>query len=430
MTAPVPLRKAPPVIAGRETFVVIGAGQAGCQAVCTLRERGFRGRIVLVGDERQGPYMRPPLSKKFLSGEMEEDRLYLRPAAFFAAHDIELMLDTSVESIDADAGRVHLNNGLRLAYDKLLIATGSRPRALHVPGSALCSTKSGLPHRSDAPDIFYLKTLDDSLRLRKAIAPGKRIAIVGGGYIGLEVAATAVQAGAHVTVLEISERVLNRVTTSALSRFVEDTHRARGVEILTHSRVFGFEGKKRLEAVVCEGRRIEADIAIVGIGAIPNVELAQLAGLACNDGILVDDHCRTSNENIYAAGDCASHPSRFAKRRLRLESIQNAVDQATVAAHNMCGDDVVYDRVPWFWSQQYEFKLQSAGIFDGHDEIIERGSRAAGSFALLYRKAGALIAVDAVNMQGEYLAARKQIAEQAAEPSRGVAAGRPGQRVA
>jgi 3-phenylpropionate/trans-cinnamate dioxygenase ferredoxin reductase subunit len=410
--------------------VIVGAGQAGCQAACTLRERGFRGRIVLVGDERQGPYMRPPLSKKFLAGKLDEDRLYLRPLAFFVANDIELMLDTSVENIDAAAGRVHLNNGLRLAYDKLLIATGSRPRALHVPGSALCTGTPGLPRRTGIPEIYYLKTLDDSLRLRKAIAPGQRIAIVGGGYIGLEVAATASQAGARVTVLEIGERVLNRVTTSGLSRFVEDTHRARGVEVLCNSRVFGFEGDKRLETVVCEGRRIEADIAIVGIGAVPNVELAQLAGLACSDGIIVDERCRTSNENIFAAGDCASHPNRIARRRLRLESVQNAVDQATVAAHNMCGDDRIYDRVPWFWSQQYEFKLQTAGVLDGYDEIVERGSRDQGSFALLYRKAGALIAVDAVNMQGEYLAARKQIAEQSTEPSRDVAASRPGQRVA
>lgn len=412
MTTPVPLRKSPTGHAGRETFVIIGAGQAGCQAACTLRERGFRGRVVLVGDERQGPYMRPPLSKKFLAGELDEERLYLRPVSFFASSDIELLLDTSVESIDAAAGRVHLDNGLRLGYDRLLIATGSRPRELHVPGSASCIPTRGAPRRADGPDIHYLKTLEDSLRLRKALERGRRVAVVGGGYIGLEVAATASHAGAHVTVLEIGERVLNRVTTSILSRFVEDTHRARGVDILCNSRVLGFEGDGRLEAVVCEGRRIEADIAIVGIGAVPNVELAQLAGLACSDGILVDERCRTSDENIFAAGDCTSHPNRLARRRLRLESVQNAVDQATTAAHNMCGDERIYDRVPWFWSQQYEFKLQSAGVFDGHDEIVEVGNRGEGSFALLYRKAGALIAVDAVNMPREYLAARKHIAGQ------------------
>jgi 3-phenylpropionate/trans-cinnamate dioxygenase ferredoxin reductase subunit len=429
MTVPVPLRKPLPGIAAREMFVIVGAGQAGCQAACTLRERGFHGRIVLVGDERQGPYMRPPLSKKFLAGELAEERLYLRPAAFFAANDIELMVDTSVESIDTGAGRVHLDNGLRLAYDKLLIATGSRPRALHLPGSTLCATSPGVPRRPSLSQIHYLKTLDDSLRLREALVPGVRVAIVGGGYIGLEVAATASQAGARVTVLEISERVLNRVTTSALSRFVEGVHRARGVEVQCHSRVFGFEGEERLEAVVCDGRRIEADIAIVGIGAVPNVELAQLAGLACSDGIIVDERCRTSDENIFAAGDCASHPNRVARRRLRLESVQNAVDQATVAAHNMCGDERIYDRVPWFWSHQYEYKLQSAGVFEGYDEIVERGSRESGSFALLYRKAGALIAVDAVNMPGEYLAARKQMTEQAAAAATDLAH-RPGQRVA
>lgn len=409
MTAPVQLRKP---ISGREVFVVVGAGQAGCQAVSTLRERGFRGRVVLVGDERQRPYMRPPLSKKFLAGQTPEECLYLRPASFFDENDIELMLDTSVDHIDVAAQRVDLNNGLRLAYDKLLIATGSRPRALHLPGAGLC---------------HYLKSLDDSIRLRALIQPGRRIAVVGGGYIGLEVAATAAQAGAQVTVIEVAEQILNRVTTSTLASFVEQTHRAHGVEIACDSRVIAFDGGRRLEAVVCEDRRIEADVAIVGVGAVPNVELAQLAGLACSDGIIVDEHCRTSSENVYAAGDCASFPSR-PSRRLRLESVQNAVDQATVAANNMCGSDEVYDRVPWFWSNQYHLKLQSAGLFEGHDEIQERGNRAAGSFALLYRKAGALIAVDAVNMPGEYLAARKQIADGGAIPPR--KGGRVGERAA
>jgi 3-phenylpropionate/trans-cinnamate dioxygenase ferredoxin reductase subunit len=426
MTTPVPMRQSP---AGRPTFVVVGAGQAGCQAVSTLRELGFAGRVVLIGDERQRPYMRPPLSKKFLAGDLAEERLYLRPRSFFESNDIELIADATVESIDATARRVHLDNGLRLGYDKLLIATGSRPRELHVPGSASCIPARGTPRRADGPGVLYLKTLDDSVRLRNALAGNRRIAIVGGGYIGLEVAATAAQAGARVTVLEVGDRVLNRVTTSVLSRFIEDTHRARGVEILCNARVLGFEGEGRLEAVVCEGRRVEADLAIVGIGALPNVELAQLAGLSCSDGIRVDEQCRTSDEHIFAAGDCTSHPNRLAGRRLRLESVQNAVDQATVAAHNMFGDLRIYDRVPWFWSQQYEFKLQSAGVFQDHDEIVEVGRPSEGSFALLYRKAGKLIAVDAVNMPREYLSARKQIAEQR-DTGPLVTAAKPGQRAA
>ena len=417
MTTPVPMRKNPLGTGGRATFVVIGAGQAGAQAVCTLRERGFQGRIVLIGEERQGPYMRPPLSKRFLTGTLEEDRLYLRPASFYESAGIELVLGAAVESIDTASARVHLNNGLRLAYDKLLVATGSRPRQLHLPGSL-------------GPDIHYLKTLDDSLRLRAALAPGKRVAIIGGGYIGLEVAATACAAGAHVTVLEAGTRVLGRVTTEGISSFVEAMHRERGVEIRCGSRVLAFEGERGLRQVVCAEGTLEADIAIVGVGALPNVELAQLAGLACSDGILVDDRCRSSVDDIFAAGDCASHPSRFAAQRLRLESVQNAVDQATVAAHNMCGDERLYDRVPWFWSQQYECKLQSAGVLEGFDEIVERGDRSRGSFALLYRKSGALVAVDAVNMPSEYLAARKSIAEQAGQPPPGAAPRQAGRRAA
>ena len=417
MTNPVPLRKDSVAAGGRETFVIIGAGQCGAQAACTLRERGFHGRIVLVGDEPRIPYMRPPLSKKFLASSLEEDRLYLRPASFYKSADIDLVLGASVEHVDASASRVHLNNGLRLGYDKLLIATGSRPRMLHIPGSS-------------GPDILYLKTLDDSLRLREAMAPGKRITIVGGGYIGLEVAATAALAGARVTVLEASAHVMNRVSSPGVSSFVEAMHRDRGVEIRCESRVLSFEGHGRLQHVACADGALETDVAIVGIGAVPNIELAQLAGLACSDGILVDDHCRTSIENIFAAGDCASHPSRFATRRLRLESVQNAVDQATIAAHNMCGDDRTYDRVPWFWSQQYEFKLQSAGVIEGFDKIVERGDRQQGSFALLYHKAGALIAVDAVNMPGEYLAARKRITEQNVTSPRGALPGNAGQRAA
>src|ERR1700687_2724539 len=417
MTRPVPLRKSPSGIGGRQTFVIVGAGQAGSQAACTLREAGFHGRLVLIGDETQGPYMRPPLSKKFLAGDFDEDRLYLRPEAFYRSSDIELMLGASVESIDASACRVHLNNGLRLGYDKLLIATGSTPRRLHVPGS-------------DGPGIHYLKTLDDSLRLRAVIAAGKRIVVVGGGYIGLEVAATAATAGARVSVLEVGERVLGRVTTESLSSFVEEKHRERGVEINCGARVVSFEGGDRLRSVSCEGFETEADIALVGIGAVPNVELAQLAGLACGDGILVDAHCRTSIDNVFAAGDCTSHPSRFASHRLRLESVQNAVDQAGIAAHNMCGDERIYDRVPWFWSQQYEYKLQSAGVLEGCDEIVERGDRERGSFALLYRRAGALIAVDAVNMAGAHSDAPNAIAGQTARPPEGVVPGRAGQRAA
>lgn len=397
------MRKAPLTVVGRPTFVIVGAGQAGAQAAFTLRESGYRGRIVLLGAEPHGPYMRPPLSKKFLAGELAQERVFLRAASFYETHDIELKLGVSVEGIDLAGGHVHLGNGLRLGYDRLLIATGMRARRLDVAGGM-------------GPGIHYLRTLQDSLRLREALAPGKRVVIVGGGYVGLEVAATAATAGARVRVLEVDDRVLCRVTTAGVSDFFASAHRARGVDIRCGSRVIAFEGTDRLEAVVSDSGRFDADLAVVGIGGVSNDEIAKSAGLACDNGIVVDHHCRTSDANVFAAGDCTSLPSALYGRRLRLESVQNAVDQATIAARNMCGEERIYDKVPWFWSQQYEYKLQTAGVLEGHDEVVERGHRDQGSFALLYRKAGRLVAVDAVNMPGEYLAGRRQIAERASSP--------------
>ena len=381
-----------------ETFVIVGAGQAGAQAAFTLRERGFRGRLIVVGEEPLAPYQRPPLSKKFLGNQVSVERLMLRPAAFYEKNNIELRLHSPVDRIDRAAGRIHLRSGSRIGYEKLLLATGSRPRALDLPGAL-------------GADIHYLRTVQDAMRLRGRLGPGRRLVIVGGGYIGLEVAATAAASGASVTVLETSARVMNRVTTLTVSNFFTDAHRSRGVEIRCESRVLGFEGAERLHGVRTEAGLVQADLAVVGVGAVPNVELAAEAGLACADGIVVDQACRTSDANIFAAGDCTSHPNAMLNRRLRLESVQNAVDQAHVAALNMCGETKAYNEVPWFWSQQYEYKMQSAGALDGHDEIEERGSIAEGSFALLYRRGKALVGVDAVNMPREYMAARKLLAE-------------------
>lgn len=397
------IRKASLTVVGRPTFVIVGAGQAGAQAAFTLRESGFRGRIVLLGAEPHAPYMRPPLSKKFLSGELAEDRVYLRNPSFYEAHEIELKVGVGVEGIDVAGAHVHLNNGLRLGYDRLLLATGMRARRLDAPGSG-------------GPGIHYLRTLQDSLRLREDLAPGRRVVIVGGGYVGLEVAATAASAGARVRVLELDDRVLRRVTTPGISEFFTRAHRQHGVDIRCGSRVLGFEGTDRLEAVVSDDGRFEADIAVVGVGGVPNDDIARAAGLACDRGIVVDERCRTSDANVYAAGDCTNFPSAVFGRRLRLESVQNAVDQATVAARNMAGESCSYDKVPWFWSQQYDYKLQTAGVLDGHDEVVERGQRDKGSFALLYRKAGRLVAVDAVNMPVEYLAGRRQIAQHIPDP--------------
>lgn len=397
MTNAVPLRKPAPRASG-DTFVIVGAGQAGAQAAITLRENGFAGRVVLVGDEPHLPYMRPPLSKRFLAGEVPEERLYVRAPDYYARVGIELRVGARVESIDAGAGRVVLEGGEKLEYAKLLLATGTRARALAVAGGTHAN-------------VHYLRGLGDAMRLRASLVPGARIAVVGGGYVGLEVAATAVAAGARVTVLEAGERVLGRVATADISGFVAGVHRDNGVDIRCGARVASFEHATDGATVrFADGSPgLAFDLAVVGVGAMPNVELAAAAGLACDDGIVVDELCRTSAANIYAAGDCTRHPNALLGRRLRLESVQNAVDQAGVAALNMCGQVHAYARIPWFWSNQYGYKLQSAGIADGHDEVVEVGSRQEGRFALLYHRKGELIACDCVNMPGEYLSARRRI---------------------
>lgn len=396
-------------VRAKEIFVIVGAGQAGVQAAITLREQGFAGRVVLIGDERQAAYMRPPLSKKFLAGQTSEDRLYLRPSTYFVDADIELRTAARVQAIDRVRHQLQLD-GRALPYDKLLLATGCRARQLSLPG---------LPDSN----VHYLRTLDDSLALRAKLVPGKRLAVIGGGYVGLEVAATANQLGLEVTVFELGERLLERVTSAIVSEHIAQLHRRHGVDVRCATQVTALVSTNgQLQAVHSSAGVVATDLALVGIGAIANDELARDAGLRCEAGIVTDAFGRTDDPDIYAAGDCTRHPNALFARHLRLESVQNAVDQATVAACNMMGAELVYTRVPWFWSQQYDVKLQSAGFVDGHDEIVQRGDPASGRFALLYRRAGQIIAVDALNMPGEYLSARKTIAARGEAPTTPTAA--------
>lgn len=380
------------------TLLIIGAGQAGSQAAITLRELGHQGPIVLLGNEAHAPYMRPPLSKKFLSGELEQSRLFFRPPGFYAEHGIDLQFNVKVTSIDRQASCVLLDDGRRLHYDRLLLATGSRPRQLALPGAAHA-------------DVLYLRGLDDAIRLRQQIGRARRMAIIGGGYIGLEVAATAAQAGLQVTVLERAGRLLERVTTAVVSSHVEQVHRDHGVDVRCNVQVLSLVfDRPHLRAVQTNQGEVSADLLLVGIGSVPNDDLARAAGLTCDDGICVDAACRTSDPVIFAAGDCTRHPNALYARMLRMESVQNAVDQASVAAVNMAGGQAAYTRVPWFWSQQYDLKMQSAGLSDGHDQIVECGDRSSHRFAVKYLRDGLLIGIDAINMPAEYLAARKTIA--------------------
>ena len=382
-----------------ETFVIIGAGQAGGQAAESLRREGFEGRIVLVGGEPYIPYQRPPLSKKFMAGEMPLERLYFKPQEFFDTQNVELRLDTNATGLDAAKKEVTLCGGIALPYDKLLLATGARVRTINIPGA-------------DLGGIHYLRNIEDVQGIQANFKEGASLVIVGGGYIGLEVAAVAVKRGIKVTVLEVADRVLQRVTSPAMSAFFEKVHVEEGVDIRTGTGIAAFAGAGgKLDHVMTEdGEKLEADFAVVGIGVLPNEDLAEDAGLAVENGIVVDETGRTSDPHIYAVGDCANLPLEVIGRRIRLESVQNALDQAKVAAANMAGNPKTYNEVPWFWSDQYELKLQMAGINQGYDQAILRGNPDDRRFATFYLKQGTVIAVDAVNSPPDYMIGRKLIA--------------------
>jgi 3-phenylpropionate/trans-cinnamate dioxygenase ferredoxin reductase component len=387
-----------------QRIVIAGGGQAAVQAIDTLRRRGFTGGITLVGDEPWLPYQRPPLSKKYLAGALDRERLLLRPPHFYESHAVEASLGRRVEEISRREQRLRLDDGSTIAYDALLIATGSRPRPLAAPGA-------------DLKGVHFLRTIADVDRIRGEWAPGKRLVIVGGGYIGLEVAATARELRLEVTVLEMADRVMNRVVCPQLSAIYQAEHARRGVRILCNAKVRALAAAPdsgRVHAVVTDdGQEHAADCVVVGCGVLPADGLAADCGLACENGVAVDDHCRTSDPVIYAAGDCASHPSVHYGRRLRLESVDNAFEQGASAALNMLGLDTVHDKVPWFWSDQYDLKLIIVGISQGWDTVVMRGDPAAHAFSVCYLREGELIAVDTVNSPKDQMAARKLIAAHA-----------------
>jgi len=385
----------------QDTIVVVGGGHAGAQVVDSLRREHFAARLVLVGEEPLLPYQRPPLSKKFLAGEFDEERLPIRPASFYESIHCELILGNPVTAIDIAAHELRLADGGWLAYGRLVLATGGRARLLPVPGANL-------------PGVHMLRTLADVHAIRAQLTPGMRVAIVGAGYIGLECAATFRKLGLEVTVIEMMDRVMSRVVAPEMSRFYANEHTTHGVTILTGRRVSAFSGESRVTAVECpDGTRIPAELVIVGIGLVPNMELASVAGIHCDDGISVDEHCRTSEPDVYAIGDCCSHPSPRYGRRIRLESVDNAFEQARTAAANICGRALVHDKTPWFWSDQYELKLQIVGLCQGYDAVVLRGDPASRSFSCCYLRGGELIALDAVNRGKDFMAARKLIAERA-----------------
>jgi 3-phenylpropionate/trans-cinnamate dioxygenase ferredoxin reductase subunit len=341
------------------------------------------------------------LSKKYLAGELTRDRLLLRPATFYAEKNVTLELGTRVEEIDPKQRRVRLRDGRALSYDRLMLATGSRVRRLSVPGA-------------DLPGVHYLRTIADVDAITAALAPGARVLLIGAGYIGLEVAAVVRQRGFDVTVLEAADRVMSRTVSAEVSAFYDARHRAAGVAIHCGAGVKALHGPGRVAAVeTADGRTFACDVLIAGIGIEPNVELAARAGLECNNGIVVDELARTADPHIVAAGDCTNHPEPLFERRVRLESVPNAIHQAKVAAATLLGTPAPYSEVPWFWSDQYDLKLQIAGLSAGYDEVVVRGDSAGRSFVAFYLRGGQLLAVDAVNSPKEFIAGKKLVASRA-----------------
>ncbi len=382
-------------------IVIVGAGQAAAQLVLSLRQGGYKDPIRMIGDEPYAPYQRPPLSKKFLTERPPADTLYFRPEKFWDEQGVACDFGKAVTAVDRAARRVTFADG-HADYETLFLSTGTRARDLPLPGARL-------------DGVFSLRKIDDVRALRAPMDAAGHIVIVGGGYIGLEVAAVARGEGREVTVLEAEERVMKRVTSPVISHFMQDFHRNRGVDVRVGARLAAIEGGAKVSQVkLSDGTELPADLVLLAVGAKPNDDLAAAAGIACEDGIVVDEQGRTSDPAVYAAGDCTRFPSKRYGRTLRLECVQNAIDQAKAVAADILGKPQTYDPVPWFWSDQYELKLQMAGLSEGYDDAQTVGDVAAARFSVEYRKGGRLIAVDAVNDGRAYMSGRKRIAEETA----------------
>jgi len=390
------------------THVIVGGGQAGGRAAEAMRAAGFEGRIVCLASEPERPYERPPLSKGVLTGEAAESAVYLRTPAYYAENGIEVWTGAAAGHIDREARAVALTDGRRVPYDRLLLATGSRLKRLPVPGG-------------DLRGVYYLRTLADSRDLRDALAPGARVVIVGGGYIGLEVAASAVKRGCAVTVLEGAATVMARQLAPELGSWFAEQHRARGVDVVTGAQVAGFEARpdapERAGAVRCaDGSVYPADAVVVGVGVAPATELAERAGLTCDDGVVVDEHGRTDDPAIFAAGDVTRHPNPVLGRRIRLESWQNAQYQAEAAGRSMADVPTEYRVVPWFWSDQFDQNLQMLGLPEGWDRLVWRGEPdPAAGFAVFYLRDGVVVGANAVNF-GKAIAPARKLIETGARP--------------
>jgi 3-phenylpropionate/trans-cinnamate dioxygenase ferredoxin reductase subunit len=381
-----------------EHLVIVGAGQSAIQCITSLRKEDYPGLITLVGEEEHLPYQRPPLSKGFLEDTVSNERLYFKKLEFFVENKVQLKLGTKAEEIDIENNNIHLSDNTKLSFDKLVFATGSSVRKLDFPGKDLNS-------------IHYLRGLDDALSIKKDLQTRQNIVVVGAGYIGLEVAAIAAKQNKSVTVIEMADRVMNRTVDPQISDYYLKLHQKNGVTFKFNTSLKEIVGASNPEKVICsDGTEVKADMVIIGAGIMPNVELAENAGLSCDNGIVVNEFGKTDHANIYACGDCTNHPNKLLNKKIRLESVHNAMEQSKTVASSIIDKSIEYNQIPWFWSDQYDHKLQIVGLSGEHDKVIMRGDMSDAKFMLLYTKDEKLIAVDAVNNSKEFLICKKLVA--------------------
>ena len=381
-----------------ENLVVIGAGQSAIQCITSLKKEGYEGSITLVGEEEHLPYQRPPLSKGFLDDSINKERLYFKKLDFFTENKIQLKLGISATSVDIENNLVNLSDEDKLHFDKLVFATGSRVRLLDFPGN-------------DLDNIHYLRGLDDAENIKKGLEKSKHLVVIGAGYIGLEVAAIASEKGVKVSIVEMADRVMSRTVDPQISDYYLNLHQNNGVKFKFNTSLEEIKGQGQVESVVCsDGTSINTDMVIIGAGVIPNTEIAQNSGVSCENGILVDEFGTTNFKNVFACGDCTSHPNKLLNMQLRLESVHNAMEQSKAVAMSVLDKPAEYSQIPWFWSDQYDHKLQIVGISGSHDTVTMRGSTDASKFMLFYTRGEELVAVDAVNNPKDFLICRKLVA--------------------
>ena len=389
----------------KSNVIIIGGGQSGLMTAVSLRQNKFKGSVLLISSENYLPYQRPPLSKEFISDNLNEKQLYFKSAEYFQKNDIKILLNTSVIEINKQQNQVILNSGEEYSYEKLVIATGSKVNKLNLS--------------CDNNNIHYLRDLSDSLEIKNTLNKHNKIAIVGAGYIGLEIASAAVKKNLQVIVIEMDERIMGRTISKKASDFLYKKHQKKGVEFSLNTTVVDINDHGKLKRVTCSnGEDLDVDAVIIGTGIKPNIDIAMESGLLCDNGILVDEYCQTSHLDIFAVGDCTNHPNKIYNTRFRLESVHNAVEQGKTACSSIIGISKPYNQVPWFWTQQYDIKLQIAGIYEKNNDFIVRGDIELERFSIFHLKDKKIIAVEAINDNKSFIAGKKLIQKSLEPPKK------------